>query len=66
MANAIKKWPNSEESNEAKFSLANNSNKSMYDIFADNLSRVEWFGRYFPKPEPVEAPDEMLDHYSWL
>ncbi|KAI8947010.1 S-adenosyl-L-methionine-dependent methyltransferase [Xylaria longipes] len=66
MADAMEKWPNSEESNETGFSLANNSNKSMYDIFADNPGRGERFGRYFSKPEPVAAPDEILDHYPWL
>ncbi|KAI1123316.1 S-adenosyl-L-methionine-dependent methyltransferase [Nemania abortiva] len=65
MADAMEKWPNSEENNETGFSLANNSSKGMYDIFADNPDRGERFGRYFSKPEPVAAPDEILDHYPW-
>ncbi|KAF2966046.1 hypothetical protein GQX73_g7524 [Xylaria multiplex] len=66
MADAMKRWPNSEESNETGFSPENNSNKSMSDIFADNPGRSERSGRYFSKPEPVAAPDDILDHYPWF
>lgn len=44
--------------------MANNSSKSMFDIFADHPDRGARFGRYFSKPEPV-ANDEILDNYPW-
>ncbi|KAI0602839.1 S-adenosyl-L-methionine-dependent methyltransferase [Biscogniauxia sp. FL1348] len=63
MADAMEKWPNSEEANETGFSLANNSNKSMFDIFAENPDRGERFGMYFSKPN--ESADGLLDNYPW-
>ncbi|KAI1324462.1 O-methyltransferase-domain-containing protein [Xylariaceae sp. FL0255] len=65
MADAMEKWPNSEESNETGFSVANHSNKSMYDILADHPARAERFGKYFSKPGQEAAPDEVLDNYPW-
>ncbi|KAI0520797.1 S-adenosyl-L-methionine-dependent methyltransferase [Xylaria bambusicola] len=63
MADAIEKWPNSEENNETGFSLANNSNKGMFDIFADNPDRADRFGRYFSKPD--STADGILENYPW-
>ncbi|KAI0799031.1 S-adenosyl-L-methionine-dependent methyltransferase [Xylaria sp. FL0064] len=63
MADAMEKWPNSEENNETGFALANNSNKGMFDIFADNQYRADRFGRYFSKPDPTS--DGILENYPW-
>ncbi|ETS76496.1 hypothetical protein PFICI_11883 [Pestalotiopsis fici W106-1] len=63
MADAMEKWPNSEESNETGFSLANNSDKGMFDIFADNPERAARFGLYLSKPDPTS--DGLLDNYPW-
>ncbi|KAJ2991971.1 hypothetical protein NUW58_g2329 [Xylaria curta] len=41
MADAMGQWPNSEENDETGFALANDSNKSMFDIFADHPDRAE-------------------------
>ncbi|KAF7532284.1 hypothetical protein G7054_g8114 [Neopestalotiopsis clavispora] len=63
MADAMEKWPNSEESNQTGFSLANNSNKGMFDIFADNPERAARFGLYFSKPD--SSADGLLENYPW-
>jgi hypothetical protein len=63
MADAMEKWPNSEQNNETGFSLANNSSKGMFDIFADNAERGDRFGQYFSKPDPTA--DGILDSYAW-
>ncbi|OTA92758.1 hypothetical protein M434DRAFT_31515 [Hypoxylon sp. CO27-5] len=63
MADAMEKWPNSEENNETGFALANNSNKSMYGILADNPDRAERFGMYFSQPN--ESADGILNNYPW-
>ncbi|KAI0877220.1 O-methyltransferase-domain-containing protein [Hypoxylon argillaceum] len=65
MADAMEQWPNSEECNETGFTVANHTTKSMYDFFADHPDRGERFARYFSKPEPVAAADEILDNYDW-
>ncbi|CAJ2502041.1 Uu.00g048940.m01.CDS01 [Anthostomella pinea] len=62
-ADALEKWPNSEENNETGFSLANNSHKSMFDIFVEEPERGDRFGLYFSKPD--EARHGLLDDYSW-
>ncbi|KAI1771117.1 S-adenosyl-L-methionine-dependent methyltransferase [Hypoxylon cercidicola] len=62
-ADAMEKWPNSEESNQTGFTLANNSDKSMYDILAENPDRAERFGKYFSQPN--ESADGLLDNYPW-
>ncbi|KAI3323802.1 hypothetical protein HD806DRAFT_534920 [Xylariaceae sp. AK1471] len=41
MADAMETWPNSDENNGTGFSLANNTNKSMFDFFADHHDRGE-------------------------
>ncbi|KAI1394365.1 S-adenosyl-L-methionine-dependent methyltransferase [Hypoxylon trugodes] len=63
MADAMEKWPNSEESNETGFSLSNNSNKNMYEIFAGNPERGERFGAYFSRED--EPGRMLLDNYPW-
>lgn len=65
MADAMEQWPNSEECNETGFTVANHTTKSMYDFFADHPDRGGRFARYFSKPEPVAAADEILDNYEW-
>ncbi|KAK8110682.1 O-methyltransferase-domain-containing protein [Apiospora kogelbergensis] len=62
VADAMEKWPNSEENNETAFALANNSQKSMFDLFADEPVRGERFGRYFSQDKTA---DGLLDNYTW-
>ncbi|KAI2635108.1 S-adenosyl-L-methionine-dependent methyltransferase [Xylaria nigripes] len=63
LADATEKWPNSQENNETAFALANDSDKSMYDIFAQNPDRAERFGMYFSHPD--ESPIVVADNYPW-
>ncbi|KAI9703100.1 MAG: hypothetical protein M1820_005972 [Bogoriella megaspora] len=62
-ADAMEKWPNSEENNETGFALANNSDKSMYEIFTESPERADRFGMYFSKAD--EPPHLLLDNYPW-
>ncbi|KAK7950948.1 uncharacterized protein PG986_006676 [Apiospora aurea] len=62
MADAMEKWPDSEENNETGLSLANSSNKSMFDIFAEEPARGEPFGRYFSQDKTA---DGLLENYPW-
>ncbi|KAF1841298.1 S-adenosyl-L-methionine-dependent methyltransferase [Cucurbitaria berberidis CBS 394.84] len=62
-ADALENWPNSEENNETGFSLANNSTKSMYDIFALDPGRGSRFGTLFSRPD--EPFHMLLDNYPW-
>ncbi|KAI1084347.1 S-adenosyl-L-methionine-dependent methyltransferase [Whalleya microplaca] len=63
MADAMEKWPNSEENNETGFSLANNTNKSMFDYFADHPERAARFGMLFSlNEEPLHL---LHDGYPW-
>ncbi|KAI1345640.1 S-adenosyl-L-methionine-dependent methyltransferase [Xylaria sp. FL0043] len=57
-------WP-AGENNETGFALANNSNKGMFDIFANNQYRADRFGRYFSKPDPDPTNDGILENYPW-
>ncbi|KAI0548226.1 S-adenosyl-L-methionine-dependent methyltransferase [Xylaria curta] len=63
MADAMQKWPNSEENNETGFTIANNSTKSMYDIFAEDPERADRFAMYFSKPD--ESADALPENYPW-
>jgi hypothetical protein len=63
VADALEKWPNSEENNETGFSLANNSDQSMFDIFARDPTRGARFGMLFSRPD--EPSEMLLDNYSW-
>ncbi|KAI1387569.1 S-adenosyl-L-methionine-dependent methyltransferase [Hypoxylon trugodes] len=63
LADALEKWPNSEEDNETGFSLANNSNKGMYEILAENPARQERFALYFANPD--KTADGIFDNYPW-
>ncbi|KAK7750912.1 hypothetical protein SLS62_007175 [Diatrype stigma] len=63
MADAMEKWPNSQENNETGFSLANNNDKSMFDIFGEDPDRAARFGTYFSHDK--ESPHALLDNYPW-
>lgn len=58
-------WRSPSQSLFQGFTVANHTTKSMYDFFADHPDRGERFARYFSKPEPVAAADEILDNYDW-
>ncbi|PVI00590.1 S-adenosyl-L-methionine-dependent methyltransferase [Periconia macrospinosa] len=62
-ADALEKWPNSEECNQTGFSLANNSDKGMYDILAANPDRGERFGMYFSQAD--EPSHLLLENFPW-
>lgn len=74
----MERWPNSEECNQTVslecgsllssnhiqgFSLANNSDKGMYDILAEYPDRAQRFGMYFSKAD--ESSDMLLNNYPW-
>ncbi|KAI1455318.1 S-adenosyl-L-methionine-dependent methyltransferase [Annulohypoxylon moriforme] len=63
MADAMERWPNSEENTETGFNIAHNTNKSMYETFADNPARAENFGRYFFAD--TDPPNLLPDNYPW-
>ncbi|RYP62665.1 hypothetical protein DL770_009552 [Monosporascus sp. CRB-9-2] len=63
MADAMEKWPNSEENNETGFSLANNSSKSMYEILSEDPVRRERFGLYISQEKTGDQG--ILDGYNW-
>ncbi|KAI1435679.1 S-adenosyl-L-methionine-dependent methyltransferase [Xylaria sp. CBS 124048] len=63
LADAMERWPNSQENNETGFALANNSTKSMYEIFAEDPMRAERFGMYFSHPD--ESPQVIVENYPW-
>ncbi|KAF2711448.1 S-adenosyl-L-methionine-dependent methyltransferase [Pleomassaria siparia CBS 279.74] len=62
-ADALEKWPNSEENNQTGFSLANNSDKSMFDIFSQDPARGARFGMLFSRAD--EPSTMLLDNYPW-
>lgn len=83
MADAMEKWPNSEENHETVrlispwrsillahrfdtlqgFSLANNTNKSIFDFFTDHPDRAARFGMLFSRnKEPLHL---LHDGYPW-
>ncbi|KAK7977033.1 S-adenosyl-L-methionine-dependent methyltransferase [Apiospora saccharicola] len=53
MVDAMQKWPGSEESNETGFSLANNTDKSIYEVLAADQTRAMRFA----------ASMEAMDHF---
>ncbi|KAI1819381.1 S-adenosyl-L-methionine-dependent methyltransferase [Xylaria intraflava] len=63
LADAMEKWPNSQESSKAAFTLVNNSAMGMYEILAENRDRAERFGMYFCHPD--ESPLVLVDNYQW-
>ncbi|KAI1429324.1 S-adenosyl-L-methionine-dependent methyltransferase [Xylaria sp. FL1777] len=63
MTDAMETWLNSEENNETGFSLANNSDKSMWDIFNESPARADRFARYFAQPD--QTFDGLLENYPW-
>ncbi|KAI1211465.1 S-adenosyl-L-methionine-dependent methyltransferase [Annulohypoxylon truncatum] len=63
MADAMEKWPNSEENNETGFTLANNTDKGMYATLAEYPDRAENFGRYFFADR--DPPHLLPDNYPW-
>ena len=44
MEASLRKWPQSQETNQSGFSLANNTEKTMYETFATDPSRSKRFG----------------------
>ncbi|KAF2735515.1 S-adenosyl-L-methionine-dependent methyltransferase [Polyplosphaeria fusca] len=63
VADALEKWPGSEENNETGFSLVNNSSKSLYDILAADPVRNARFGMLFNRPD--EPLDLIIENYPW-
>jgi hypothetical protein len=45
------------------FSLANNSEKSMYDVFAEDPARAQRFAMFFSHPD--EPSHLLLENYHW-
>ncbi|KAI0880245.1 S-adenosyl-L-methionine-dependent methyltransferase [Annulohypoxylon maeteangense] len=63
LADALQKWPNSEENTETGFNLAHNTDKSMYETFAEDPARAENFGKYFFAD--IDPPNLLPDNYPW-
>ncbi|KAI0151771.1 S-adenosyl-L-methionine-dependent methyltransferase [Xylariaceae sp. FL1272] len=63
MADAMEKWPNSEENNETGFALANNSETGMFDFFAAHPDRAASFGKLFQGPD--SSTEEVVNEYPW-
>ncbi|KAI1440411.1 S-adenosyl-L-methionine-dependent methyltransferase [Annulohypoxylon stygium] len=63
LADAMEKWPNSEENNETGFSLAHNSDKGMYETLIQYPDRADRFGKYFFADR--DAPELLPDNYPW-
>ncbi|KAI4596367.1 hypothetical protein KJ359_005496 [Pestalotiopsis sp. 9143b] len=63
MADAMEKWPNSEECHQTGFSLANNSSKGMFEIFTEHPERAARFGQYFSNPN--QTLDFLAESYPW-
>ncbi|KAF2661047.1 methyltransferas-like protein [Lophiostoma macrostomum CBS 122681] len=62
-ADALEQWPNSEESSQTGFSLANNSDKSMFDIFVGDRKRATRFAKFFDRSD--EPAHILLESYAW-
>ena len=62
-ANALERWPNSEEQNETGFSLANNTDKSMFEVFAAEPTRGARFAKFFDQPDPPQ--DSIAENFDW-
>ncbi|ETS77607.1 hypothetical protein PFICI_09669 [Pestalotiopsis fici W106-1] len=66
MLDALRKWPGSEEPNETAFSLANNTNGSIYDAIANDPDRAVRFGSAMKAASAQEDyVGHLLDHYDW-
>ncbi|KAI0881270.1 S-adenosyl-L-methionine-dependent methyltransferase [Annulohypoxylon maeteangense] len=63
MADALEKWPDSEECNETAFNLVNNTNKSMYEILAEDPIRRERFEHYLSQPDISD--DNVFFEIPW-
>ncbi|MCJ1314135.1 hypothetical protein MMC25_007815 [Agyrium rufum] len=67
-ADALEKFPHSEEVTHTGFSLANNtSEKSMWDLFTENPERGKKFGKAMSMMSSVKGydPRYLLDGYPW-
>ncbi|KAK8123895.1 hypothetical protein PG999_003813 [Apiospora kogelbergensis] len=64
---ANSKYPGSEEPNETGFALANGTNKSIYEVFAENPERARRFGnamRSFTEGTGFEV-SHVVNSYPW-
>ncbi|KAI1744414.1 S-adenosyl-L-methionine-dependent methyltransferase [Xylaria scruposa] len=67
MIDALKKWPGSQEPNETAFSLANNENISIYDVFTREPERALDFAsgmRAFGSLSKFHI-DRVVEAYDW-
>lgn len=65
--NALAKWPMSEEPNQTGFSLANQSDKSMYEILSQFPERAQRFGNSMNSYVQGAGYDlaHIVDNWSW-
>ncbi|KAI1752670.1 sterigmatocystin 8-O-methyltransferase [Xylaria castorea] len=64
---ALEKWPKSQEPNESGFSLANNTNASIYDVLASEPRRVQRFANFMEISASSYDYDavHVIDNYDW-
>ncbi|KAK7750848.1 hypothetical protein SLS62_007247 [Diatrype stigma] len=64
---AMEKWPESEEPNETGFSLANNTDKSIYDVLGNDPARAMRFAASMKSFDhfPGYATGEVSKAYDW-
>jgi hypothetical protein len=67
IADAMEKWPNSEEPSETGFSLANNTDKTLYEVLQADPTRAVRFASAMQsfKYNPALSIDEVPKLYDW-
>ncbi|KAI1500603.1 sterigmatocystin 8-O-methyltransferase [Biscogniauxia marginata] len=67
MVDAMQKWPSSEEPNETGFSLANNTDKSVYEVLSEDPMRAMRFASSMKSFDhfPGYAITEVPKLYDW-
>ncbi|KAI0547155.1 sterigmatocystin 8-O-methyltransferase [Xylaria curta] len=65
--NALEKWSKSQEPNESGFSLANNTNASIYDVLASDPIRTQRFANFMRISASSYDYDavHVIDNYDW-
>jgi hypothetical protein len=67
LVDALEKWPGSGENNETAWSLANNTNLSMWQTYEADPVRGEKFGKGMSGMDKVKGyePSLLIDGYQW-
>jgi len=67
MVDAIQKWPESQQPNEAGFQLANQTNEPIFEVLNKDAARAECFANSMKGffDSPAFSPEHLLSGYSW-